>query len=242
MSSTPPQPNAEPQNALSRPHALRDILIVACPIVLLGVAGNIIGLNTLTGGAVINLGYVLAIVAGGLVLRRQGSGWRNVGLRRPASRPKTALAGIGAFIGAVVVFVAVQMIAAGVLTALGWAPSEVDQSRFNPIEGNLFLFILMIVLAWTTIAFGEELFYRAFLITRLVDHAPIGRWAAILISGIVFGVVHFAEGPVGILSNAAFGILFGWIFLRSGRNLWITIIGHGLINTLRFVLLYAGAA
>ena len=140
------------------------------------------------------------------------------------------------------VFVAMQMIAFGVLTALGFVSSAVDQCRFNPLAGNLPLFILMVILAWTTIAFGEELFYRAFLITRLIDHTAIGQGWSILISGIIFGAVHFAEGPVGIFSNGAFGILFGWIYVRSERNLWITIIGHGLINTLRFAMLYVGAA
>jgi hypothetical protein len=209
---------------------------------VLGAIGNVIGLDTLAGGAFINLGYVLAIILGGLILRLQGSGWRKIGLAKPASWSKTVLAGIAAWIGAVVVFVGVQSIAVGLLTALGMEPSEVDESRFNAIEGDLLLFILLLVLAWTTIAFGEELFYRAFLVSRLIDHAHIGQWTAILLSGVVFGVVHFAEGPVGIFSNGAFGILFGWIYVRSGRNLWITIVGHGLLNTLRFALLYAGAA
>lgn len=228
-------------NAFSRVRPLRDILIVGSPIVVLGAIGNVIGLSTLAGGFVINLGYVLAIIFGGFILQRQGSSWREIGLGKPASWLKTLLAGIGAWVGAVVVFVAMQTIALGLLTALGIALSEIDQSRFNSIEGNLPLFILMLVLAWTTIAFGEELFYRAFLITRLIDHTVIGQGFAIVISGTVFGVAHFAEGPLGILSNGAFGVLFGWIYVRSGRNLWITIIGHGLINTLRFTLLYVGA-
>ena len=59
---------------------------------------------------------------------------------------------------------------------------------------------------------------------------------------VIFGIVHFAEGPVGILTNGAFGMLFGRIYSRSGRNLWPTILGHGLINTVRFALLYPGAA
>jgi hypothetical protein len=191
---------------------------------------------------VINLGYLLAIIIGGILLQRQGSGWRKIGLGRPANWSKTVLAGVGAWIGAAVLFVVTQMIAAGILTALDKMPSEVDQSRFNAIEGNVPLFVLMLVLAWTTIAFGEELFYRAFLLTRLIDHIHIGKWLAIMIGGVVFGVVHYAEGPVGILSNGAFGVLFGWIFVKSGRNLWITIIGHDLLNTLRFVLLLFGAA
>ena len=101
---------------------------------------------------------------------------------------------------------------------------------------------MMLVLAWSTIAFGEELFYRAFLISRLVDHTAMGTGRAVVISGMVFGAIHFAEGPLGSISNGAFGILFGWIYVRTQRNLWVTIIAHGLINTLRFTLLYTGAA
>jgi membrane protease YdiL (CAAX protease family) len=34
--------------------------------------------------------------------------------------------------------------------------------------------------------------------------------------------------------------LFGIIYLRSQRNLWITIIAHGLLNTIRFILVFTG--
>jgi len=102
-----PQSNPESLNTLSRPHVIRDILFVAAPIIGLGATGNVVGLSTLTGGAIINLGYVLAIIFGGLILKRQGSGWREIGLRGPASWLKMALSGIGAGIGAIVVFVVV---------------------------------------------------------------------------------------------------------------------------------------
>jgi membrane protease YdiL (CAAX protease family) len=236
------QPDPTQEKSVSQWQPYRDIVIVAAPIIVLGAIGNILGLSTLIGGAFINLGYVLSIVLGGFILQRQGSSWREIGLKQPASWLKTVLSGIGAWIGAVVIFVATQGIAFGILTALGMIPAEIDQSRFNTIEGNLPLFILMLVLAWTTIAFGEELFYRAFLITRLIDQSHIRKWLAITIAGVVFGVAHFAEGPIGIFSNGAIGIFFGWLFVASGRNLWITLIGHGLLNTLRFVLLFTGLA
>lgn len=232
----------EQENTISRPRALRDILVVGAPVVVLGVVGNVVGLGTLAGGAIINLGYVLMIVLGGLILRRQGSSWREIGLAKTTTWWKTAFYGVGAFVAAVLVFLAAQTIAVSLLTALGQVPTGIDESRFNEIEGNLPFFILLVILAWTTIAFGEEMYYRAFLISRMGDFTAVGQGLAILIAGIIFGAVHFAEGPIGILSNGAFGILFGWIYVRSGRNLWITIIGHGLINTLRFSLLYVGGA
>lgn len=228
--------------AISRPDPLRDVLLVGAPIVVLGTLGTIVGLGTLVGGAVVNLGYVLAVASGAFVLRRQGDSWTAIGLSRPASLPKTALAGVASGIGGAVVFVVVQALAIWVFLSLGAVEPGLDQRRFNPIEGNLPLFALMVFLAWTTIAVAEEWFYRAFLVTRLVDHANVGRWSAVVLAGAVFGAVHFAEGPVGILSNGAFGVLFGWIYLRSGRNLWITVVGHGLLNTARFSLLYVGAA
>lgn len=226
---------------LSRPHVLRDVLIVGLPILLLAAVGYIVGIDTLPGGAIVNLGYVLAILIGGLILRLQGSGWRRIGLARPASCWKTVSSGVGAWIAAVLIFVLTQVVIVAILTVLGQSMPEIDQSRFNPVNGNVPLFLLMVILAWTTIAFGEELFYRAFLISRLVDHAAMGRGAAITISAMIFAAAHFAEGPMGILSNGAIGGLFGWIYLRSGRNLWITVIGHGLLNTFRFTLLYVGA-
>lgn len=228
--------------SLTFPRTKRDILIVGSPIIVMGIVGNVVGGATLVGGALINLGYLAMILVGAKLLQNQGSSWRRIGLSKPGSWLRTAVLGIATFLSAVILFVAVQAIAAVLLNTLGMAPSELDQSRFNPIVGNVSLFGLMVVLAWTTIAFGEELFYRAFLITRMVDFSNMSRGSAILIAGIIFGAVHFAEGLVGILANASFGILFGWVFVRSSRNLWITIIGHGLMNTLRFALLFVGAA
>lgn len=228
--------------SLATPNAGRDVLLVGTPIVVFGALGNLLGLSTLEGGAAVNLGYVLAVGLGAFLLDRQGTSWVALGLSRPASWLRTALAGVGAGVGAVVVFVAVQAVAIAVLLSLGATDAGLDQSRFNPVEGNLPLYLLLLALAWTTIAVGEEWFYRAFLITRLVDHTTVGRWSAIVLAGAVFGLVHFAEGPVGVLSNGAFGVLFGWVYLRSERNLWVTVVGHGLLNTARFTLLYIGAA
>jgi len=237
-----PGSNPHQDHPLSRPRVLRDILIVGSPILLLGAAGSIAGLDTLSGGAIVNLGYVLAMLIGGFLLKRQGSSWRIIGLSKPGSWWKTAFKGMGAWIGAVIIFVLMQGVIITILTVLGLSLPAIDESRFNPIHGNLLFFLLMILLAWTTIAFGEELFYRAFLISRLVDHAAMGKGVAITISALVFGAAHFAEGPLGILSNGAFGGLFRWIYLKSGRNLWITVIAHGLLNTFRFTLLYTGVA
>ena len=121
--------NPRVENPFSSPRVLRDILVVAAPIVLLGIVGNLIGLSTLVGGAVINFGYLLAIIFGGLILKQQGSSWREIGLGKPANLWKTAFAGIASLLGAIVAFMATQIIAFGILNSLGLISTELDQSR-----------------------------------------------------------------------------------------------------------------
>lgn len=88
------------ENPLSRPRVIRDILLVDAPILLLAAAGSTIGLETLSGGALVNLGYMLAIIVGAALLQLQGSSWRNIGLSKPASWWKAALKGMGTSISA----------------------------------------------------------------------------------------------------------------------------------------------
>lgn len=221
---------------------LVDIAAACVPLAVLGTIGARLGADTALGSIVINLAYVLCIVVASVMLRLRGTGWREIGLARPKSWPRTVFLGIGALVGAILVMNVVQGIALN-LSGLEMAPPDI--SRFNPMTGNLPLLLIMMVAAWTTIAFGEEMFYRAFLISRLGEvfhHTKVGWALAVMGSSVAFGLVHYAEGPLGLVTNGAFGLLFGLIYLATGRNLWVTIIAHGLLNTLRFLFLFIGAA
>ncbi len=57
-------------------------------------------------------------------------------------------------------------------------------------------------------------------------------------TSIVFGLVHFYQGLGGILGVGFVGLVYGIVYLVSGRNLWVTIIAHGLTGTSYFILLY----
>ena len=220
---------------------LLEILAVFTPIGVLGYVGTRVGTDTYLGGAIVNLAYALGVLVGWGLLRRRGSGWLEIGLARPKSWLRTVLLGIGALFGAIIAITAVQVIA---LNLPGVVVEPLDQSRFDPLIGNLPWLLLMVTLAWTTIAFGEEMIYRAFLINRLsglFHNIRFGKALTVFGSATAFGLAHYmAEGPLGFVSNGAFGLLFAWIYLRTG-NLWVTIIAHGLANTLRIVMVYAGA-
>lgn len=220
--------------------ALLGILLASMPLLVLGITGTRAGAGTSLGGMLITLGYILAIAVASLVLKLQGSGWRQIGLSRPESWPRTALLGFVTFLVAYVLVNGVQSVA---LSIPGLAVEPADLSRFNPLAGNLPLFLLYLLLAWTTITFGEEMFFRAFLISQLeavFQGVKIGKALAVLVSSLAFGFVHYQEGVVGMLSTTAMGFLFALIYLRTGGNLWVTIIAHGLANTLRFAFIFQG--
>jgi len=118
-----------------------------------------------------------------------------------------------------------------------------DQSDYNPLAGNLPLFLFMVTAAWTLVAFGEEMVFRAFLINSLAGAFGNfkARWVLALTgSSLLFGLAHYDWGIAGIIETIIAGLILGSIYLRTGRNLWVTIIAHGLINTLKFSLVYAG--
>jgi membrane protease YdiL (CAAX protease family) len=85
----------------------------------------------------------------------------------------------------------------------------------------------------TGVAFGEEIVFRAYLLTGLKE--AWGRWAGLAIMMVVFGVVHFpayiAQGMhplvlgVAIALAAVLGAVFGLIYLRTG-SLWIPVGMH----------------
>ena len=217
---------------------LLGMLVAFLPILVLGTIGTVLDGGTLLGGMLINLGYVLSILITGIMLKRQGSSWRDIGLVRPKSWLRTIVLVIGTVIALTAISLAILNIAQLIPGAAG-----INVSRYNPLQGNLPLLLLYILLAWTTITFGEEMMYRAFLITQLgeIFQGAKLRWVlALIFSSVIFGLIHFYQGPLGIVNTFIVGILFGAVYLRSERNLWITIIAHGLFNTLSFVLMFYG--
>lgn len=217
------------------------VLAVFVPFVIVAEIAGALGTDTSFATAlVITLAYVLAIVIATAVLKSQGKGWRDLGLARPKSWPKTVFMALGAMLAVIAALIVFQII---LMNIPGLALQPSDQSDYNPLTGNLPMFLALVAAAWTSVAFGEEMLFRAFLTVSFAGALGDvkGRWALALAgSSLFFGLAHYDWGPAGIIEMTITGLILGSIYLRSGRNLWITIIAHGILNTLKFSLVYAG--
>lgn len=120
---------------------------------------------------------------------------------------------------------------------------KTDYSAYGALKGNVDATLRLIGAAWLSAALGEELVFRTFLMHQLdalLGRLRGSRWIAALAGGVIFGLMHAAQGASGILLTGMVGMLFGYAYLRSRRNLWATILAHGLIDTWGVTTLYLG--
>ncbi len=177
-----------------------------------------------------------ALCATGWRLHRGGLGLAGLGLRRPAHWPRALGWALVAYLGAMLLN---ALVVAPLSHALGLA--VLDTTALGDLRGNLPRLAGMLLLTWTLVAFGEELLFRGFLLTRLESTLGSGA-AAVLVQALLFGAGHAYLGARGALAAGAVGLAFGTVYLLAGRNLWPVILAHGLIDTMSLVALFSGAA
>ncbi|WP_319503665.1 type II CAAX endopeptidase family protein [uncultured Draconibacterium sp.] len=121
--------------------------------------------------------------------------------------------------------------------------AEPNLSDFQEIKGNLAMLFLFILLSWVLAAFGEEICFRGFLMNRIAALFGNNKAAwimSLVLSSILFGWGHTEQGVTGWIQESISALFLGIIFLKSGKNLTIPIIVHGVSNTLAFILIYLG--
>jgi membrane protease YdiL (CAAX protease family) len=174
-------------------------------------------------------------------LKLRGETWESIGLA--ALRPRHVAIGVGVFIAVSIYIALVHPALDQFFRALISAAPNTATASFSSLEGNLPLFVLLIPLTWLFAGFGEEVFYRGYLMTRFAQFMGETRVAwiiALVAQAALFGAAHSNQGLTGIVGITVVGLFFGAATLIWGRNLWPAIIAHALVDTLIFTRLYLG--
>lgn len=80
---------------------------------------------------------------------------------------------------------------------------------------------------------SEELLFRGYILDSL--NRLHGKWPAIIISSMIFGLVHFDPFTIGMATIG--GIIYGWIRIRTG-SLIPGIVAHSMWNTMALMITY----
>jgi membrane protease YdiL (CAAX protease family) len=180
----------------------------------------------------------ILVVLGLISFRVRGGGWSGLPFRRPESWRRIFLIAIAA----AALRVVLGEFVVDPLTSRVWPPI-VAPAGTEAIAGNPEKALLWLGIVWTWAAFGEEFGYRGYLLTRAADLGR-GSGTAYLVGmvfvSVLFGFGHFYKGPAGIVDSGFAGLVLGAAYLISGRNLWASVLAHGVIDTYGVAALYFG--
>ena len=183
----------------------------------------------------------ILFILGWASLRLRDGGWKAAGLARPKSWWKTLVLAIGA---AAVLQIGSELVI-GPLARRFWPIPQHVSHVVESVALGWKQALTTLFIVWAFAAFGEELSYRGYLLTRAAGVFGRSRAAyviAMILVALLFGFGHYYKGPAGVLDSTYSGLVLGSAFLLSGRNLWAPILAHGISDTFALFVIFMGWA
>lgn len=178
--------------------------------------------------------FVLGVVS----IRLRDGSLSAMGFKRPTSWSRIMLIALAA----AVLRIVLGEFVIDPLAERFWPPA-VAPAGVEAITGDIKTALLWLLIVWTFAAFGEEIAYRGYLVTRAADLArrsTTAYWVGMVFVSVLFGIGHFYKGPAGMIDSGVAGLILGSAYLLSGRILWTSILAHGFIDTFGVTVLYFG--
>jgi membrane protease YdiL (CAAX protease family) len=222
------------------------VVLIAHRTVMLWAAAAAVAVDlTLPALPLFKTNYLMFVLVLLLLLwvKLRGETWASFGLIRPKSWPRTVGLGVLLFVAVVIYSALAQPAITQAVAEFTGASPHLARDYFAQVQGNLPLLLLLLAATWAFAAFGEEVFYRGYLMTRFAQFMGEGRIAwlvALVAQAILFGTAHAYQGPVGMVGTGMLGLISGAATLLWKRNLWPAMIAHGLADTMGFTLIYLG--
>lgn len=167
--------------------------------------------------------------------------WKDKTLSTIGLVPKTGL--LKTIVSSIVVFLVIEIgmdfIVQPFVNVLYDEAPQYD--AFSSIAHDYAKYLKYLLFIWISAAFGEELLFRGFLFRQfkiIIPDFKLKNTTLVLLSSLLFSLPHMYQGTSGMITTFVFGVFFGIVFLSFNKNLWITILSHGLIDTTFITLAY----
>ena len=173
-----------------------------------------------------------------LFLRSTGERFSDVGFRLRSCSRRAALTGCAA---AVAIFCLMQYAVFPTLELFVELESE-ELGLYDFVRANVVQFVFIVVMAWLVGGFYEEIVLHGFVFTRLAKMIP-GKYAtaaSFVVTALLFGAYHLQMGPAGAFNALVVGCVYLGLYVRFDRDLWASIICHGVYNSIVLTMMYLG--
>ncbi|WP_264564800.1 CPBP family intramembrane glutamic endopeptidase [Flavobacterium sp. N3904] len=183
--------------------------------------------------------YSYAIVCLGVVvlmLRKKNKTLRDLGLKQKGISFQTFAVGM---VSAVIWVAFMRWVYLPVISYFFTVP---DYTEYNFIQNHLSNLIITTIAAWVIGGFYEEIIFRGF-IQKTIQNWFKSNHAFLfsgLITSVLFGLYHFQQGFLGVISATLSGLFWTFLLKRFGKNLWYPIISHAIFDTITLTLIYLG--
>lgn len=168
-----------------------------------------------------------------LYLRKQS--WKDLGLTKPNHLLKSLGVAVIILVGTIV---SILIFEAFLRDLIFTEPESVSTlESLNEQEDYLSYFFSIIIFVWIE-SFLEELQDRGFALNRwesLLGKLPLATVFAVLFQAAVFGFRHSYDFSPRSITTGLIGLVFGAVYVLTGRNLWPLIIAHIILNTMSMI-------
>jgi membrane protease YdiL (CAAX protease family) len=218
------------------------IVLFIIVIAFVGLIIPLVGDNLIQKQLLVWIANILMLCYVWIGIKLRGEKWSDFGLTMKTLSlrevVKTFMLSILVLAFALAGFIIGSIIMANIT---GIPEGSADMSGYDYFKDNIGMLLLTLGGVYIASSFGEEVIYRAFLINRISELGQKTKKAtiiAVILSSIIFGLVHYDWGPMGIVQTGFMGLALGICYVKLKKRLWILILAHAYMDTVLMVQLY----
>ncbi|NBC66497.1 MAG: CPBP family intramembrane metalloprotease [Bacteroidetes bacterium] len=199
------------------------------------------GENLVLQQAIVWTANILMLCLVWISLNIRGERWSDFGITFGAFSAKQAGT---VFLKSFLVFVLAMIafaLGSVIMAPITGIPESADMSNYAYLQNNIPMLLLTLLGVYIVSSFGEKVIYRAFLINRISEMGFSEKWKnriAIILSAIIFGLIHYEWGPMGMVQTGFMGLVLGYFYIRYDRKIWILVLAHAYMDTILMVQIY----
>lgn len=182
---------------------------------------------------------MLVVVWSGMKLR--GEKWNDLGVTFKSISIKEAIKVFSLSVLVMILALAGFIIGSVIMANITGIPEGSNMGGYDFLKDNIGMLFLTLGGVYIASSFGEEVIYRAFLINRISElghNTAKATVVAVILSSIIFGLVHYEWGPMGIVQTGFMGLVLGICYIKLKKRLWVLILAHAYMDTILMVQLY----